>query len=69
MTVRVGDVVRPNHKGVDIDWTVFRGRLVEVWQSAGTKGEPVGKVVWFHEAKRVIGRVTNGYALAMLTKA
>ena len=65
---KIGDIVAPNHKGISVDWTQFRGRLIGVGHSAGTAGEPVGDVVWFREAKYAIAPRTNGYPLDMLSK-
>ena len=67
MNFKIGDIVAPNHKGIDIDWAQFRGRLVGIWHSAGATGEPVGDVVWFREAKFAIAPRSDGYPLDMLS--
>jgi hypothetical protein len=60
----VGKLVRPNHVGDGIDYRRCVGRLVEAWDSPGTKGEPVGTVIFI--TGHPWGRVVNGYPLAML---
>jgi hypothetical protein len=61
---RKGDIVAPNNTGTKVNWTVFRGRLVDTWTKPD--GEAVGDVLWFNEAKTVLGRKTTGKPLAML---
>jgi hypothetical protein len=57
-TIKVGDIVRPNHVGQDssgrqINWNVYRGRLLAIYEIGN---RTVADVAWFRDAKYVLPR-------------
>ena len=67
-------IVKPNHKGLDmngrtIDYTVYRGRVVEVTgYDNAAKCETV-RVIWFKDAVRCFGKFTSNYPVVDLALA
>lgn len=69
MHIQIGTIVRPNHRGESADWARLRGRVFALWHTPGHRGEPVADIVWFGDARQLIGRYTTGYPLRQLRVA
>lgn len=57
-----GRVVRPRYYGGTRDYSVYRGRVVDVWKAPGTHARHLAQVVWFGVARRDLGPTTQYHA-------
>jgi len=77
--IKKGDIVSPNHVGEEItsssanpvlvDWRKYSGRVVSEPRFESPAVGFVVEVVWFRDAKLVLGPKTYNYPVKQLAKA